>query len=135
MNNQRRREIANIIISVESICMPVDIEDLEGVKSDIEMVLMDEEMAFDSMPENLQGSYRGMMSEEAQDNMNEAIDLIDEFISDYEDYEIDQIHDPKDDEDDEDEEDENEEDIESEIEDRLQDLISEVVEYLEMAAE
>lgn len=129
MNNQRRREIANIIISVESICMPVDIEDLEGVKSDIEMVLMDEEMAFDSMPENLQGSYRGMMSEEAQDNMNEAIDLIDEFISDYEDYETDQIHDPEDDED------EDEEDIESEIEDRLQDLISEVVEYLEMAAE
>jgi hypothetical protein len=129
MNNQRRRELANIITSVECVCVPVDIEELEGIKSDIEMVLMDEEMAYDSMPENLQGSYRGIMSEEAQDNMNEAIDLIDEFISDYEDYETDQIHDSEDDES------ENEEDIKSEIEDKLQDLISEVVEYLEMAAE
>lgn len=129
MNNQRRKELANIIDAMETICMPLDIEDLEGIKSDIEMVLMDEEMAFESMPENLQYSMRGEASQEAQDNMNEAIDLIDEFISDYEDYETDQIHDPEDDED------ENEEDIESEIEDRLQNLISEVVEYLEMAAE
>lgn len=132
MNNQRRRELANIVTTMESVCMPVDIADLEGIKSDIEFVLMDEEMAFESMPENLQGSYRGEMSQDAQDNMNEAIDAIDEFISDYENYEIDKIHDP---EDEEDEEAENEEDIESEIEDRLQDLISEVVEYLEMAAE
>ena len=129
MNNQRRRELANIVTTMESVCMPIDIADLEGIKSDIEFVLMDEEMAFESMPENLQGSYRGEMSQEAQDNMNEAIDLIDEFISDYEDYEINQIHDPEEDED------EDEEDIESEIEERLQDLISEVVEYLEMAAE
>ena len=129
MNNQRRKELANIIDAMETILMPLDIEDLEGVKSDIEMVLMDEEMAFESMPENLQYSMRGEASQEAQDNMNEAIDLIDEFINDYEDYETDQIHDPEDDED------ENEKDIESEIEDRLQDLISEVVEYLEMAAE
>lgn len=129
MNNQRRRELANIAVAMGRILMPLDIEDLEGIKSDIEFVLMDEEMAFESMPENLQGSYRGEMSQEAQDNMNEAIYLIDEFISDYEGYETDQIHDPEEDED------EDEEDIESEIEDRLQDLISEVVEYLEMAAE
>lgn len=128
MNNQRRKELANIITSMESVCMPMDIEELEGIKSDIEMVLMDEEMAFENMPEGLQYSYRGEMSQEAQDNMNEAIDLIDEFISDYEDYETDQIHDPEN-------ENEDEENIESEIEDRLQDLISEVVEYLEMAAE
>lgn len=127
MNKQRRKELANIIIAMESVCVPLDIEELEGIKSDIEMVLMDEEFAFESMPENLQYSMRGEASQEAQDNMNEAIDAIDEFISDYENYKTDQIHDS--------EEDEDEEDIESEIEDRLQDLISEVVEYLEMAAE
>lgn len=133
MNNQRRRELANIVATMESVCMPVDIEELEGIKSDIEMVLMDEEMAFDSMPENLQYSMRGEASQEAQDNLNEAIDLIDEFISDYEDYEIDKIHDePVEDNEDEDED---YEDVESEIEDRLQDLISEVVDYLETAAE
>ena len=128
MNKQRRKELANIVIAMENVSTPIDIEELEGIKSDIEMVCMDEEMAFDSMPENLQYSMRGEASQEAQDNMNEAIDLIDEFISDYEDYEADRIHDPEN-------EDGDEEDIESEIEDRLQDLISEVVEYLEMAAE
>ncbi len=127
MNNQRRKELNNIAAAMENVSMPVDIEQLEGIKSDIEMVLMDEEMAFDSMPEGLQYSMRGEMSQEAQDNMNKAIDVIDEFISEYEDYETDQIYDSED-------EDEDEEDIESEIEDRLQDLISEVVEYLETAA-
>lgn len=127
MNNQRRKELNNIVTAMENVSTPVDIEELEGIKSDIEMVLMDEEMAFDNMPEGLQYSMRGEASQEAQDNMNEAIDAIDEFISDYEDYETNQIHDPEDNED--------EEEDESEIEDRLQDLISEVVEYLEMAAE
>lgn len=131
MNNQRRRELNRIATAMESVSMPVDIEELEGIKSDIESVLWDEEFAFDNMPENLQYSMRGEASQEAQDNMNEAIDLIDEFISDYEDYEIDQIHD----EPVEDDEDEDYEDVESEIEDRLQDLINEVVSYLETAAE
>lgn len=131
MNNQRRRELNRIVTAMESVSMPVDIDELEGIKSDIESVLWDEEFAFESMPENLQYSMRGEASQEAQDNLNEAIDLIDEFISDYEDYEIDKIHDNPD----EDEEDEDEEDIESEIEDRLQDLIDEVVDYLETAAE
>lgn len=128
MNNQRRKELNNIVAAMENVSTPVDIEQLEGIKSDIEMVLMDEEMAFDSMPENLQYSMRGEMSQEAQDNMNEAIDAIDEFISEYEDYETDQIHDSDEDEDEEEED-------ESEIEDRLQDLINDVVEYLEAAAE
>lgn len=127
MNNQRRRELNNIAAAMENVSMPVDIEQLEGIKSDIEMVLMDEEMAFDSMPENLQYSMRGEMSQEAQDNMSEAIDAIDEFISEYEDYETDQIHDS--------DEDEDEEANESEIEDNLQDLIDNVVEYLMAAAE
>ena len=134
MNNQRRRELNRIATAMESVSMPVDIEKLEGIKSDIESVLWDEEFAFENMPESLQYSMRGEASQEAQDNMNEAIDLIDEFISDYEDYEIDQIHDEPV-EDDEDDEDENYEDVESEIEDRLQDLINEVVSYLETAAE
>lgn len=129
MNNQRRRELNRIVTAMENVSMPVDIDELEGIKSDIESVLWDEEFAFESMPENLQYSMRGEASQEAQDNMNEAIDLIDEFISDYEDYETDQIHD------DPDEENENEEDIVSEIEDRLQGLIDEVVDYLETAAE
>ena len=127
MNNQRRKELNNITAAMENVSTPVDIEQLEGIKSDIEIVLMDEEMAFDSMPENLQYSMRGETSQEAQDNMNEAIDAIDEFISEYEDYETDQIHDS--------DEEDDEETNESEIEDSLQDLIDNVVEYLMAAAE
>ena len=126
MNNQRRKELNNIAAAMENVSMPIDIEQLEGIKSDIEMVLMDEEMAFENMPEGLQYSMRGEMSQEAQDNMNEAIDVIDEFISEYEDYETDQIHDS--------DEEDDEEANENEIEDRLQDLINDVVEYLESAA-
>lgn len=128
MNNQRRRELASVANEIACLNDATDFGTLESIKSDIEMILMDEEMAFESMPENLQYSYRGEMSQEAQDNMNEAIDAIDEFISEYEDYETDQIHDSDEDEDEEEED-------ESEIEDRLQDLINDVVEYLEAAAE
>lgn len=126
MNNQRRKELANIVNEVMCVENVSDIKQLEGIKSDIEMVLMDEEWAFESMPENLQYSMRGEASQDAQDNMNEAIDAIDEFMSDYEDYETDQIHEP--------DEDEDENDDESEIEDRLQDLIDNVISYLEDAA-
>ena len=114
MNNQRRRELASVANEIACLNDVTDFGVLESIKSDIEMILMDEEMAFESMPENLQYSYRGEMSQEAQDNMNEAIDAIDEFISEYEDYETDQIHDSED----------------GEKEDE-----SEIVEYLEMAAE
>ena len=127
MNNQRRRELNRIVTAMESVSMPVNIEELEGIKSDIESVLWDEEFAFENMPESLQYSIRGEMSQEAQDNMSEAIDAIDEFISEYEDYETDQIHDS--------DEEDDEEANESEIEDRLQDLIDNVVEYLMAAAE
>ena len=68
MNNQRRKELNNIAAAMENVSMPVNIKKLEGIKSDIEMTLMDEEMAFESMPENLQYSMRGEASQEAQDN-------------------------------------------------------------------
>lgn len=127
MNNQRRRELTSVANEIACLNDVTDFGALESIKSDIEMILMDEEMAFESMPENLQYSMRGEMSQEAQDNMSEAIDAIDEFISEYEDYETDQIHDS--------DEEDDEEANESEIEDNLQDLIDNVVEYLMAAAE
>ena len=129
MNKQRRRELNKIACKIESIYFPVNIAKLDFIKNNIEIILMDEEMAFENMPEGLQMSYRGTTSQEAQSSMAEAIDLIDEFINDYQEYEINKNYHSNEDED------EDEEDIESEIEDRLQDLISEVVEYLETAAE
>ena len=64
MNKERRKKVANIV------------KDLEIVMNNLSDVLSDEEFAFDSMPENLQGSLRGAESEEAIDNMSEAIDSL-----------------------------------------------------------
>lgn len=110
MNNQRRKEL-NKISTEMSVAT---IEDLESIKSDIEMVLMDEEMAFENMPEGIQMSYRGEMSEEAQDNMTDAIDQIDDFLSEYG---------------------EGSDATEEETEDALQELIDNVIGALDMAAE
>jgi len=66
MNNKRRKEIANTI------------RQIERVVSDI---LAEEEDAFDNMPESLQYSERGDMSQEAQDNLSCAVDSLEEAIS------------------------------------------------------
>ena len=47
MNKKRRKMISDIIIELESI------------KVKLNNVLSEEEMVFDNMPENLQGSMRG----------------------------------------------------------------------------
>lgn len=110
MNNQRRKELNRIVTEISS----ATIDDLESIRSDIEMVLMDEEMAFENMPEGIQMSYRGEMSEEAQSNMDDAISQIDEFIDEYGD---------------------GSEATEEEKESALQELIDNVTEALTMAAE
>lgn len=66
MNNKRRKEIANTI------------RQIERVVSDI---LAEEEEAFDNMPESLQYSERGDISQEAQDNLSSAVDSLEEAIS------------------------------------------------------
>lgn len=65
MNKQRRKEIANAIRQIENV---------------VSSILADEEEAFDSMPESLQGSERGDISQEAQGNLNSAIDALEEAI-------------------------------------------------------
>lgn len=68
MNKQRRKIISECTIQIEEIKLK-----LEDVKSD-------EEFAFDSMPENLQGSLRGEEMEGAIDCLEEAIDSLDSAI-------------------------------------------------------
>lgn len=116
MNNQRRKELNKIATEIST----ASIDSLEFIKSDIEMVLMDEEWAFESMPENLQYSMRGEASQEAQDNMNKAIDLIDEFINDMEYRYIDVEEYP--------------EDLNPEVEDAFHDMVNNVIELLDNAA-
>ena len=68
MNKNRRQQLKEWIKRIEVI------------KSELESICSDEEMYFDSMPENLQGSLNGMNSEEAIDQMNEAVASIEEAI-------------------------------------------------------
>lgn len=65
MNNKRRKEIANTIRQIENV---------------VSSILDDEEEAFDNMPENLQDAERGDISQEAQGNLNNAIDALEEAI-------------------------------------------------------
>ena len=68
MNKDRRKSISD------------NINLLENIKSKLEDILSDEEMYFDNMPENLQGSIRGEVSENAIDALNEAIENLDSVI-------------------------------------------------------
>lgn len=68
MNKDRRKSISD------------NIKLLENIKSKLEDILSDEEMYFDNMPENLQGSIRGEESENAIDALNEAIENLDSVI-------------------------------------------------------
>lgn len=57
--------------------MPQEIEDIRNQLND---VLVDEENAFDSMPEGLQASERGMNSEESIDLMYDIKDKLEQCI-------------------------------------------------------
>ena len=68
MNKKRRMEIQKVIDKIEAI---------NGLLEDI---LSEEQDAFDNMPESLQSSERGEMSEAAQESLEAAIDALGEAI-------------------------------------------------------
>lgn len=72
MNKERRNKIQKYVGLITEI------------KDGIEEIKEDEEMAFDNLPENLQGSFRGEEMEEAIDHLEEAIDNIDNAIMELE---------------------------------------------------
>ena len=69
MNNIRRKQLAAIM------------ERLEELKSDIELVLEEEQEAMDNVPESLWGSERYERMEEAVSNMEEAVSGLEDVIS------------------------------------------------------
>ena len=69
MNNVRRKELKAIL------------EEIEEIKSRLENVLLDEEEAFDNIPENLQGTERYEKAEETVEYLADAVDNLDEAIS------------------------------------------------------
>lgn len=68
MNKTRRQEISNVVTRIGM------------VKDALQDILNDEQDYFDNMPENLQGSTRGMDSEEAIDVMEQVIEVLEEAI-------------------------------------------------------
>lgn len=68
MNKTRRNDIYNVITRIEM------------AKNALQALLDEEQDSFDNMPENLQGSMRGMESEESIDTMSEAIESLEEAI-------------------------------------------------------
>lgn len=68
MNNKRRKRIQEIISEIEKI------------KEQVYDIQLDEEMAFDSMPEGLQSSERGEISEEAIELLDSACDGLGEVL-------------------------------------------------------
>jgi hypothetical protein len=69
MNKERRKKVTDAIAAIGKI------EEL------IQNILDEEQEAFDNMPEGLQTSDNGIVSEEAQENLDAAIDALEEAIS------------------------------------------------------
>lgn len=69
MNKERRKKIADAISAIGKI---------ESILQD---VLDDEQEAYDNMLEGAKVSENGMVSEEAQENLDSAIEALEEAIS------------------------------------------------------
>lgn len=69
MNKLRRKGIQEIM------------DRLEELKSDFELLKYEEEEYRDNIPENLQGSDRYEMADEACDNLSSAFDSLEEALS------------------------------------------------------
>lgn len=69
MNKARRISITKIADS------------LQALKSDVESIQSEEQDAYDNLPESLQDSERGDRMQEAIDNLDDAMTLIDEAVT------------------------------------------------------
>ena len=75
MNDKRRRRISDLKTQIDFAN-----NYLKEASKKLSSILSEEQDAFDNMPEGLQSSYRGMCSEDAIDNMEEASEKLDEVI-------------------------------------------------------
>lgn len=66
MNNKRRQSVRDAISKIETL---------------VQNILNEEQEAFDNMPESLQSSENGMISEDAQESLEATIDALEEAIS------------------------------------------------------
>lgn len=83
MNKDRRNKLEKINDKLKAIKIEV-----ENITSELEDVLVDEENAYDSMPEGLQNSERGTNSEESIDlmydikeSLKRSVENIDDIVN------------------------------------------------------
>lgn len=69
MNNTRRKEISKILTVLKTL------------QSDIENIKDDEEYSYDNLPEGFQDSDRGGRMQEAIENLDGALESIEESIN------------------------------------------------------
>ena len=75
MNKIRRKQLMEWVKKAESWATCG-----EELRDALEQICSEEQDCFDNMPENLQGSARGMDAENAIDAMNEAIESMNNAI-------------------------------------------------------
>lgn len=77
MNNERRQKIHDVLAIIN---YSMSEEKIQLVKEKINDILMDEQIAYDNMPEGLQQSERGEISEQSIEAMETAIDNLDAIL-------------------------------------------------------
>lgn len=75
MNKTRRKELSNVIRGLGVI---QDKDDLYSWINELDYIKDDEQSYYDDIPENLQYSQRATDSEAAIENLEEALDLLNE---------------------------------------------------------
>lgn len=74
MNNGRRKEIRDVLQKIEDLSGLI-----EEIKTDIEFIQEEEQGCLDNIPENLQGSERYERAETAVENLQSAVDILEEL--------------------------------------------------------
>lgn len=85
MNKLRRKELGQVINGLNTI---QDRDDLYSLINTLDNIKYDEESYYDNIPENLQYSQRAEDSEMAIENLEEALDLLNE-VYDEEEFDVD----------------------------------------------
>jgi hypothetical protein len=82
MNKERRSALSEGLMNLENSIELFDVlkERVARELSVIEDSLNDEQDYFDNMPESIQNSEKGEMAQEAIDKLQEAVDLVNEFL-------------------------------------------------------
>lgn len=76
MNAKRRKEIGKILNKINERIMAT----VDEIQTDIDNIRAEEQEVVENMPENLQGTERYEMAEQAVDYLNDAYDMFEDAV-------------------------------------------------------